>query len=208
MLGLTTVFLNLVDMPFVFLTVWDVVRNQYFYLGEAVLYEVPNAANFVVSTFVMVEMADEGNEGLVYGLLTTTGNLGGPVGNALGNWVFGAFRPALSDSDNYVDDSPEFRMTVSNSFILSYAVAFLILAILPLMPDQKADANHRKQNWPRHAAFLYATLASIGVAFVYAVLVNLLSMFESTMCLTIAGGDGCDIAATPGPANASASAGR
>ena len=43
-------------MPFVFLTVFDVVRNQYFYLGETVLVEVPAAANFVVSTFVIVEM--------------------------------------------------------------------------------------------------------------------------------------------------------
>ena len=39
MLGVTTVFLNCVDMPFVFLTVFDVVRNQYFYLGETVLIE-------------------------------------------------------------------------------------------------------------------------------------------------------------------------
>ena len=160
MLGVTTVFLNFVDMPFVFLTVFDVVRNQYFYLGETVLIEVPAAANFVVSTcanrrrcslplqqlsdgrhatctathrysplltatyrysdvavavsplpllavtfrysYVMVEMAESGNEGLVYGLLTTTNNLGGPLGNAIGNYLFGAFTPSLSDSANYI----------------------------------------------------------------------------------------------------------
>ena len=48
--------LNVVDMPFVFLTIYSVIRNQYFYLGETVLIEVPAAANFVVSTFVIVEM--------------------------------------------------------------------------------------------------------------------------------------------------------
>ena len=31
----------------------------------------------------IVEMAEEGNEGLVYGLLTTTYNLGQPLGRAL-----------------------------------------------------------------------------------------------------------------------------
>ncbi len=90
MLLVTTLFLNLVDMPFVFLTVFNVVRNQYFYLGETVLIEIPAAANFVVSTFVVVEMAESGNEGLVYGLLTTTHNLGGPFALTL---VYGAEDP-------------------------------------------------------------------------------------------------------------------
>ncbi len=36
MLALTTIFLNFIDMPFTFLTIFDVVRNQYFYLGETV----------------------------------------------------------------------------------------------------------------------------------------------------------------------------
>ena len=40
MLVTTSVFLNVLDMPFTFLTIYDVVRNQYFYLGETVLYEV------------------------------------------------------------------------------------------------------------------------------------------------------------------------
>ena len=47
------------------------------------LVEIPAAANFVVGTFVIVEMADSGNEGLVYGLLTTAANLGGPFARAV-----------------------------------------------------------------------------------------------------------------------------
>lgn len=57
MLIVTALLLNLLDLFFVTCTVFDVVRNQYFYLGETVLYEVPAAANFVVSTYVIVEMA-------------------------------------------------------------------------------------------------------------------------------------------------------
>ena len=48
--------------PFTFLTIYNVIRNQYFYLGETVLVEIPAAANFVVGTFVIVEMAENGNE--------------------------------------------------------------------------------------------------------------------------------------------------
>ena len=61
-------------------------------------------------------MAEEGNEGLVYGLLTTTANLGGPVARAIGNQLFGLFRPSLSDSANYIADTPAFRRTVSRAF--------------------------------------------------------------------------------------------
>ena len=109
MLFSTTVLLNVMDMPFTFLTIYNVIRNQYFYLGETVLYEVPSAANFVVATFIIVEMANEGNEGMVYGLLTTTANLGEPFGNAISNQLFGLFQPALSDSANYIEDTSRFR---------------------------------------------------------------------------------------------------
>ena len=57
MLLITTVGLNLLDMPFAYFTIFDVVRNQYFYLGETLLFEIPAAANFVVATFYIVEMA-------------------------------------------------------------------------------------------------------------------------------------------------------
>lgn len=65
--------------------------------------EVPKAANFVVGTFVIVEMATDGTEGLVYGMLTTVSdtntlhwlnmlsvqahNLGHPLGGAIANQV-------------------------------------------------------------------------------------------------------------------------
>ena len=52
MLGFTTLFLNAVDAVFAFCTIFDVVRNQYFYLGETVLIMVPEAAQFLVTTFV------------------------------------------------------------------------------------------------------------------------------------------------------------
>ena len=63
------------------------------------------------------------------------------------------------------------------------------------MPIQKADAQRRKAMWPRRTIYLHITLWSVGLAFVYSVTVNLLSMFEGTMCLKIAGGEGCPAAA-------------
>lgn len=130
-------------MPFSFITIFDVFRSQYFFLGEIVsrlvmsrptcrrpqvLAEIPAAVNFVVSTFVIVEMAEGGDEGILYGLLTTTGNLGGPVAQAISNQIFGLFRPALSNPHNYVDDNPSFRHVVADSYIVSYLFSFGALA--------------------------------------------------------------------------------
>jgi len=192
MLFSTTVLLNVMDMPFTFLTVYNIVRNQYFYLGETVLYEVPSAANFVVATFIIVEMADEGNEGMVYGLLTTTANLGEPFGNAISNQLFGLFRPALSDSANYIEDTGRFRQVVALSFVVSYFFSFLSLLALPLLPSQKAEAQRRKRDWSENEGYMWFTIVLLSVCLAYSLTVNFLSLNESTMCLKIAGGEGCE----------------
>eukprot|EP00622_Pseudochattonella_farcimen_P003310 FR738455.1.p1 GENE.FR738455.1~~FR738455.1.p1 ORF type:complete len:181 (+),score=12.38 FR738455.1:2-544(+) len=180
-------------MPFSFFTIFDVVRNQYFHLGETVLAEIPAAANFVVSTFVIVEMAQDGDEGIVYGLLTTTYNLGSPFAQAISNQLFGVtfFSPSLSDSANYIEDEPSFRREVGLSFAISYLFAFLSLALLPLLPRQKDGAQYRKHNWECRDAYAWISVGIISTGLIYSVVVNMLAMFESTMCLRIAGGPGC-----------------
>ena len=188
----TTIFLNLVDMPFSLLTIFGVVRNQYFYLGETVIVQVPAAANFVVSTFVIVEMAEDGNEGLVYGLLTTMANLGEPVAAAVATQLFAMFRPSLSAADNYIRDTPEFRSVVASSFGVSYAFSFLALTVLLLLPDQKEEAQLRKRTWEVRGRYAAVSLSVVALALVYSLSVNSLSLFESTMCLKFIGGEGCD----------------
>ena len=192
MLVTTTVFLNLVDMCFVYPTIFNIVRSQYFYLGETVLIELPSAANFVVSTFIIVEMADDGNEGLVYGMLTTVTNLGSPVAVAMSNQIFELFRPSLSDGKNYIADEPSFRNVVAESFTLSYAFAFLAITFVWLLPNQKAEAQERKKTWGSHVAYAWVTVVVLSILFVYSMTVNMLAMFPSTMCLKFAGGEGCD----------------
>jgi hypothetical protein len=59
MLALTTVSLYVIDAPFQFLTIFGLVRNQYFFLGATLLSELPDAIFFVVSCFVIVEVAEE-----------------------------------------------------------------------------------------------------------------------------------------------------
>ena len=151
----------------------QVVRDQYFFLGENLLSELPQAAQFVVATFVIVEMAEDCNEGLVYGLLTTMGNLGQAIPQAISNQLFGAFKPSLSDPANYIaargGDLPCFRRVVGLSFGVGYLFAFASLLTLPLLPDQKAQAQERKRNWEEHTGYAVATVLLISVAMAYTV---------------------------------------
>jgi hypothetical protein len=165
---------------------------RYYYLGETVLYEVPAAAQFVVSTFVIVEMSDDGVEGLVYGLLTTTHNLATPFARAIGNQIYRNFSPSLSDARNYIEDAPSFRVLVFASFLLSFAFACASLLFLRLLPSQKKEAQLWKRTLPNRDAYGVMTVALLAFALVYSLLVNFLSMHPKTMCLKFAGGDGCE----------------
>lgn len=191
MLLFTGVILNVLDATLSLLTIYDVVRNQYFYLGEQILDDIPAAANFVVGTFIIVEMADQGNEGLTYGLFTTVSNLGSPFSRAIGNQIFGLFQPNLSDSANYKLDTMQFRHTVAASFLLSYAFSFASFLLLVLLPSQKQDAQRRKREWSRHQSFGYITAFLVTFAFLYAMTVNFMTMIPETACLQLVDGSGC-----------------
>eukprot|EP00937_MAST-01D_sp_MAST-1D-sp2_P002439 g2439.t1 len=191
MLLFSTLSLVTVDAAFTFCTVFGVVRNQYFYLGELVIAPVIEAVQFLFAGFVIVEMADDGNEGMVYGLMTTMRNCGLPFARAIGNQIFGAFTPSLSAAGNYIADTPSFRRAVAGSCALAYCFQLAALALLPLMPDQKSMAQRWKHSWPSRPAYGRATLAVVVVGWLYACIVDLLAMFPSTACLAIAGGGGC-----------------
>ena len=80
---------------------------------------------------------------------------------------------------------------VAWSFLTQYAFALGSLITLPLLPDQKAETHRRKREWPKHTGYAVTTVTIIFVALSYALTVNFLAMGESTMCLRIAGGQGC-----------------
>jgi hypothetical protein len=192
MILITTIVMSVIDAPFTFMTIFGVVRNQYFFLGEAFLVSLPRATSFVVSIYVIVELAEEGGEGLAYGVLTTIGNLSGPLSTVLSNYIFGHFFfPSLSDSKNYVDDTPEFRNEVAWSYVISYVFGFSALLLLPLLPDQKEETQERKRTRPRSQYYTLITCMIIALALGFSLTLNILSVIPSTMCLEIAGGEGC-----------------
>lgn len=191
LLVVTAVVTSLIDICFMYPTIFGLLRNQYFYLGEAFLTELPAAIQFVVTTFVVVEAAGKDNGGLVYGLLTTAHNIGLSFARPMANQIFGTFRPSLSDSANFIEDSTSFRSLVMSSVLLSYGFTLLSLVALPLLPDQKSEAQERKRTWSSSTRVGWLNITLLGSTFLYSVSLTFLTMLPATACLKIVGGEGC-----------------
>ncbi|CAE7447103.1 RE1, partial [Symbiodinium sp. CCMP2456] len=132
----TGILTSLFDSIPQFCTIFDVIRNQYFYLGEPLTQNVPQAMAALVTTFLINELADDSNCALVAGLMNTIPAVGQQLSVIISNQVFSMFTPDLSVRRNYVEDTPEFRWTVASSFLLSYTMSLLCFLTLPLLPMQ------------------------------------------------------------------------
>ncbi|KAL3659840.1 hypothetical protein V7S43_015145 [Phytophthora oleae] len=61
---LTGAIVMIVDCACSLITVWDVFRSQWFWLGPPIAVELPYGVGWIISTFaVVVELAGMGNEG-------------------------------------------------------------------------------------------------------------------------------------------------
>merc|ERR1712127_464166 len=108
-------------------------------------------------------------------------NLGSPVARAIGNQVYGLFQPSLSDSKNYIRDTPEFRNVVFSSFILSYFFPILsLVAVCYFLPNQKKEAQERKANWKKRPIYGVITLVLLALSFTYSLTVNFMAMSPDT----------------------------
>ena len=185
---ITTLFTIAIDTVVSYFTIFDIYRNQWFWLGVPILEEFPMAVHFIISTYVVVEIADDGYEGATYGLLTTITNLSSPVAGSISNNVnayFDAFKEDILRDDTYA------REQVALVYTLAYGMKIVSLAWLVLLPRQKKEAQELKRNGGSSALAGGLALFLAGCALIYAVLANMLSVFESTACLTFAGGKGC-----------------
>lgn len=167
------------------MTVWDVVRNQWFWLGVPVIEYLPDGVRFMVATYVVVELAEPGFEGSLYGLLTATTNLSTPFGRSLAKLVNAQFHVWRQDiiADTYV-----VRRDVTITIWICYGMKLLSLGFLPLLPRQKRETQELKRTGGSSKLAGALTLGYLAFATVWATLVNLVSMYESTQCWKITGG--------------------
>ncbi|KAF4317155.1 hypothetical protein BBO99_00008210 [Phytophthora kernoviae] len=188
MIVFTGIFVMIVDGVCTFITVWDVFRSQWFWLGLPIAVQVPYGVGWMISNFVIVELSGIGNEGAVYGLVTATHNVASPFATTLTLLIDQPFN--LSTERIQVDDH-SIRADVSYSVIIMYAMTAFSWVFLFLLPKQKEDTQELVRNGGSNKIIGGITLFYLLFALVWSVMTNIMAMFNSTSCLVIAGGSGC-----------------
>ncbi|OQR89320.1 folate-Biopterin Transporter (FBT) family [Achlya hypogyna] len=187
-LVITTLSANAIDSIVQFCTIYNVVRDQWFYLGVPLTEQLPVGICFVVGTFVIVELAEEGNEGIMYGLLTTITNLPGVFGPMITNVIDANFGV---DSELIKADSHETRNQVAWTYVIAYSATVIGCCWVVILPSQKAEVADLKANGGSYPKVATAIFYAFFVILATSITGTMTSMFDSTNCLMIAGGDGC-----------------
>ncbi|OQS05398.1 Folate-Biopterin Transporter (FBT) Family [Thraustotheca clavata] len=167
--------------------VWNMIRNQYFVLfGQAVM-DLPTNVSFLFPLYAAVEVADIGNEGVVYALLSSVGNLGYFFGPVLTKTIDSFF--AVSRNDLRRDDTAV-RSQATYCYIISYTVKIAALVLIVLLPRQKAHVQLLKRRGESSRVAGMAVVVVFILVLIYALIANCLSFFKQTYCYRIAGGAG------------------
>ncbi|KAG2525442.1 hypothetical protein JM18_004141 [Phytophthora kernoviae] len=119
------------------LTIWDVYRNQWFWLGVPLVAEVPTAAAGYVAQLFMLEIENtKGFEATLLGLAVTTDAVGSPFATVITKSVDGYFdieRTFIEQDDHHV------RLQVTYAYLIAYVFNIVSVGFVFLLPKQKAE---------------------------------------------------------------------
>ncbi|GAB9467243.1 hypothetical protein Gpo141_00004597 [Globisporangium polare] len=196
-------------------TVFNVLRSAVLTLAFEQITSAFEALAYFVALFAAVHVC--GRSGALassqFSLVLAVGNLGVPFAVSLSQSV-GAHLDVFDTE--YESDTKHARAQVMYCFVIPCVVKLLCLAALPLLPAQqpsKNDLRARTQTtrtsdlWRQEheqeqevAQVAGRTLSKwpplvvaggVGLLLLWATLMALLASFETTACLTVAGGEGC-----------------
>ncbi|KDO19341.1 hypothetical protein SPRG_15403 [Saprolegnia parasitica CBS 223.65] len=129
---------------------------------------LPQGVLFIVATFVIVELAEVGNGGFVYGLLTTVSNLQSAVGSVLANRIYSNFDV---DEDAIISDTKHVRNQIAYTYIIYYTGFFIACCTAVFLPKQNLQRTGRQ--FP-----LIVGLVLCFCMLVYSITFSILSMFD------------------------------
>ncbi|KDO21700.1 hypothetical protein SPRG_13038 [Saprolegnia parasitica CBS 223.65] len=176
-----------IDGFVLFITIWDVFRNQWFFTGVALADNVPAGVRFIVSTYCAVEIADIGNEGATYGLVTTISNLAGPFASVIYKYIDSFFKVSFNDIKK---DTTEIRWEVTYCYFISFGCKIAALGWLWMLPPQKAQMQELKKRGGKSKLAGALLVVVFFGALSFAMTSNIMAILPSTKCYRIAGGKG------------------
>ncbi|TMW63030.1 hypothetical protein Poli38472_005648 [Pythium oligandrum] len=188
MFCVTTVWIIIVRFFYIGCTIFDIVRNQHFWLYIQAFEQPPSALRFLLFTFPIAEIAEEGFEGTTFGLVTTFHNMAIPLGVSAYKSIDSFFD--ISDKEVF-EDSPHVRWNVFYTYVIAWCVQLASMMAIFLLPRQKLEIQQLLY-YGGHSKMAGAfVLTVLFLVVVYSTATNALSLFKETACLRIAGGSGC-----------------
>ncbi|KAG2532328.1 hypothetical protein JM18_001297 [Phytophthora kernoviae] len=170
-------------------TIWDICRSPWFWLGIPVLEQIPLGMSYIVGSFIVVELASEGHEGAMYGLLTTVYNLTIPFATAITRNVDSLFDLSTERIQN---DTEGVRYDLTFTVLIMYAANLFSLVFLVMLPRQKEQTQAMKQLGGSSHFMGVVTITYLTFSLLWSITTNLMSIFPTTSCYVIAGGTGCE----------------
>ncbi|KAF1781642.1 Major facilitator superfamily domain [Phytophthora cactorum] len=171
MIAISQISVIIIDAFPTFFTIWDVYRSQWFWLGvhSNDRRDVRSAGDH-----------REGNEATVYGLITAVSTLASPFASVITKSI-----------DGHFDVETEY-IRLDNSYVRSQVTyTYLIAYAFKLFSLQKIETQELKRTGGKNKWIGIGTIIVIAFSLVWSVMTNLMTMFDSTSCLRIAGGTGC-----------------
>uniref|UniRef100_K3WWF4 Transmembrane protein n=1 Tax=Globisporangium ultimum (strain ATCC 200006 / CBS 805.95 / DAOM BR144) TaxID=431595 RepID=K3WWF4_GLOUD len=172
-----------------FFTIWDVYRGQWFWLGVPLLQGISNTVTVYISSLFVVEVCDFGKEATTMSLMVSISDVARPFATVLTKSVDAHFdieRKFIVKDNNHV------HWQVTYAYLIAYGFnLFSIVFALLWLPRQKTEARELKRNGGTNKVFGFVTMSYLLFSFAWTIMTNVLSLFASTKCLRIAGGNGC-----------------
>ncbi|CAK5095054.1 unnamed protein product [Aphanomyces euteiches] len=155
-----------------FLTIWNVVRNQWLWLGVLLLEKIPEAVvTFITGLFVFELMDCQGYEATMMGLALTSQQVEQPFATVLTKTIDGYFN---IDRAQIKADTPHVRTQVTWMY-----------SIIKTQLREMEVTNKKNRFWGT------LTIVYLLFSLAWTLMTNILSLSTSTSCLRIAGGKGC-----------------
>ncbi|EEY61433.1 uncharacterized protein PITG_01731 [Phytophthora infestans T30-4] len=179
----------IVSFPVAMVAVFDIWRSKFFFLAATEMVGFADCIAMMVRMLAVVEIAEPGFESSTYGLVTSVYNLADPVATALSNAIGSYLQVFDADIQRDADDV---RVRAGALFAVLFTVRAVVgLGALPLLPNQRHDARQLKARGGSCKRMGLTVFLTIGASFSVALVACILSVFQSTSCLRLAGGVGC-----------------
>lgn len=168
-------------------------QNGWFYAFSNNILSIIQGIAQVLSSLAVVEISPTGYEASVYEFLITMGNAGITLNSNLMNALLPMFDLTGFSKTAYNADPDMWNSRLSVCTWSTFAVNIVgALIFCWLLPKGKSECKA----WLEDPRFKNCTVGTIGTligwgGFFFSMIVSVLSANPSTMCLKIAGGDGC-----------------